>query len=71
MLNPQTAVSQTEMLVQRIRPLGNAKRAELFRLLAQKGVDLARLPIVPLAERPGKPVRKRIYVPGRIVNFVV
>ncbi len=56
MLNPQTAVSQTEMLVQRIRPLGNAKRAELFRLLAQKGVDLARLPIVPLAERQGLPL---------------
>ncbi len=53
MLNAQTSVSQTEMLVQRIRPLGNAKRAELFRLLAQKGVDLARLPIVPLAERQG------------------
>ena len=56
MPNPQTAMSQIGMLVQRIRPLGNAKRAELFRLLAQKGVDLARLPIVPLAEREGLPL---------------
>ena len=56
MLEVSNRPSQNELLVQRIRPLGNAKRAELFRLLVQKGVDLGRLPIVPLVEREGLPL---------------
>ncbi|PZQ37745.1 MAG: non-ribosomal peptide synthetase, partial [Pseudomonas putida] len=48
--------SQVQALVARIQGLDHERRKALFRLLAQKGVNLARLPIVPLTERDGLPL---------------
>ncbi|MDV3438226.1 non-ribosomal peptide synthase/polyketide synthase [Pseudomonas otitidis] len=48
--------SQAQVLVERIKGLDHPRRQALFRKLAEKGVNLARLPIVPLSEREGLPL---------------
>ncbi|BCA29115.1 non-ribosomal peptide synthase/polyketide synthase [Metapseudomonas otitidis] len=48
--------SQTQVLVERIKGLDHPRRQALFSKLAEKGVNLARLPIVPLSEREGLPL---------------
>ncbi|PTQ68435.1 non-ribosomal peptide synthetase [Pseudomonas sp. GV071] len=48
--------AQTQALLDRIKGLGFAKRRELFQKLAQKGVNVGRLPIVPASEREALPL---------------